>query len=642
MKTHLYFTFGPVQTFVAQARRTRDLYAGSFLLSHLSLAAMAKAEATGEATERKVILPDYSALEKLMERKTEHAIAPNRFIAKFADDATAAEAGRQAGKALEDKWKRIAENIWTCFLAPVAAQGNDTRAIWDRQVSNFWEIAWAVGSKAETDLLDRRKNWHTPRTTTRTTTEGGDHCTLMGQWQELSGFIRQKGDTRQDAFWEAVRNQRNVNELDLETDERLCAIAFVKRFFPLVSEKTIGVKLDMQNWPSTVSIAAVPWMRKIAKIGEVKPKVHDDAKAYAEEVRHEPGAILRSARRLAALRSFPPAIADFALLSGNFLNHTALKNERGTPLNDNDPRRRLLLMKALRVFEEKEASDDHAGNFYALLLMDGDSMGRIIREKGAEKVTSALTCFASNVPQLIENDRHSGVCIYAGGDDLLAMLPLDCALAAVAAIHDNYRQAFSLAGIENATISAGLVFAHYHCAFSRVLKYAHDLLHDVAKDGAGRDALAIGVLKPGGKTCQWVAKFGDFIDGESNCFAPLVEAYQSHGRGESGGLSASFLYNLRERFGQILEIPHGDPAAKCPLAFDRDALLSLFVAEYLVGKRAENTSAAARQLESANDLMIQLLAVCQPARSGFTTARLSLDGARLVKFLALDGKEGAE
>src|SRR5579871_4196352 len=36
----LHFTLGPVQSFVAQARRTRDLWAGSFLLSWLAGQAM--------------------------------------------------------------------------------------------------------------------------------------------------------------------------------------------------------------------------------------------------------------------------------------------------------------------------------------------------------------------------------------------------------------------------------------------------------------------------------------------------------------------------------------------------------------------------------------------------------------------------
>ena len=39
-KRILHFSLGPVQGFVAQARRTRDFWAGSFLLSYLSGRAM--------------------------------------------------------------------------------------------------------------------------------------------------------------------------------------------------------------------------------------------------------------------------------------------------------------------------------------------------------------------------------------------------------------------------------------------------------------------------------------------------------------------------------------------------------------------------------------------------------------------------
>ena len=45
----LHFTLGPVQGFVSQARRTRDLWAGSFLLSYLSGHAM-KAVLDAEGT----------------------------------------------------------------------------------------------------------------------------------------------------------------------------------------------------------------------------------------------------------------------------------------------------------------------------------------------------------------------------------------------------------------------------------------------------------------------------------------------------------------------------------------------------------------------------------------------------------------
>jgi CRISPR-associated protein Cmr2 len=635
--THLHFTFGPVQGFVAQARRTRDLYAGSFLLSHLALKAMEAAATAGG----NVILPAYGKLKALAERPdTRHALAPNRFVAEFKDGESAAEAGRAAAKALRAEWTRIAETVWGYFLVQIAAQGRETRNIWDRQIQNFWEIAWVVGDEKDTALLDRRKNWRTPPRTV----EPGDHCTLMGQWQELSGFIRSKERQPQEDFWAAVRGKMR-SQLDLEDDERLCAIALVKRLFPLLAKAAIGRDLDMENWPSTVSVAAVPWLKQIKT---ANAEVLQRCRVYAERVRNEPGARVSSARRIQALRDFPASAGEFANLSGNFLNRTALENERGTLLNDNSKARRDHLLDALRDLEK--ATGGRAGNFYALLLMDGDSMGKLIREHSAEPVTPCLTRFASRVPGLIETAECAGICVYAGGDDLLAMLPLDSALAAVVAARQAYREAFRAGGVSEATISAGLVFAHYRCAFSRVLTYAHELLDDVAKEGAGRDAIAMGLLKPGGVACQWVGKFDHFIQNGSHCFQPLIQAYQKEANREGRGLSSSFLYNLRERFAQLFGEQRATndrraagraPTAEAP--FDDDTLTSLFVAEYLHGRLDKDPAKANEQREAARQLMDQLIAVCWQADARCPNQRrFDLDGARLVKFLALDGKEGAE
>ena len=47
MSGYFHFTLGPVQSFVAQARRTRDYWAGSFLLSWLAGVAMKTVIAQG-------------------------------------------------------------------------------------------------------------------------------------------------------------------------------------------------------------------------------------------------------------------------------------------------------------------------------------------------------------------------------------------------------------------------------------------------------------------------------------------------------------------------------------------------------------------------------------------------------------------
>jgi CRISPR-associated protein Cmr2 len=641
MKTHLHFTFGPVQGFVAQARRTRDLYAGSFLLSHLALAAMKAAEDAGG----EIILPKYETLKTMAD--SPHAVAPNRFIAGFSDanaNAAAEASAKAAVKALKTEWERIADFIWEKYLAAAVAElkNENTPVIWKRQIENFWEISWAVGTEKETDLLDRRKNWRT----LTATPEEGDHCTLMSQYQELSGHIRNPFDKRQQTFWEKIHKHPGIKySLDLAPDERLCAIAFVKRFFPNNASAILGRDLDMESWPSTVSIAAIPWQKTVRKkIEKGDSELGEIAREYASLLLGENAATVSSARRIRSLENFTSA-GNFYKLSGNFLNRTTLENKQGTPLNEDrtgsDGKQRRKYLDALKALEV--ASGDRAGNFYALLLMDGDSMGKLIRDHSPGEVSAALTEFSKAAPAVIEN--HDGICVYAGGDDLLAMLPLDSALDAVLEVRKRYLESFpNNWGKDSATISAGIVFAHYRCPFSQVMAHAHHMLDKVAKDGAGRDAVALEVFKSSGITCRWVGKFAHFTETHggsgAHCFAPLIAAFKET---EGSSLSSKLLYNLRARYEEIIE----DINSRAPenLLPEIENLQKLFVAEAIHGRLDRDPVIAQRQRNDATALIQKLLHIClqsddaEPPRPKF---KLSLDGARLIKFLALDGKEGAE
>ena len=55
---------------------------------------------------------------------------------------------------------------------------------------------------------------------------------------------------QQDEFWKRVRGP--LGALDLEDNERLCAIALVKRLFPRVAPEALGWEVDTSHWPSTV------------------------------------------------------------------------------------------------------------------------------------------------------------------------------------------------------------------------------------------------------------------------------------------------------------------------------------------------------------------------------------------------------
>ncbi|MFN4257610.1 MAG: type III-B CRISPR-associated protein Cas10/Cmr2, partial [Saprospiraceae bacterium] len=100
--THLFlFTLGPVQGFIAQARKTRDLYAGSQILSALVAEGMRTFEK--EFPNGKIIFPSAAG-------NADEASLPNRFIAKVSTDKSELKAkGEAIQRAVEAKWEAIAE-----------------------------------------------------------------------------------------------------------------------------------------------------------------------------------------------------------------------------------------------------------------------------------------------------------------------------------------------------------------------------------------------------------------------------------------------------------------------------------------------------------------------------------------------------
>ena len=234
----------PVQEFIGQSRRTRDLWASSFLVSWVTGQAMqAVIEMTGDKDAitfpyvkddpllqaiAQSLIPtpkNNSALES--EELPKIATLPNRFTAVIGREYGYAEINKKVVEKVKQKWLDLAQAVYKAFIAKQDKAGR-TQDIWDRQISNFWQIKWILGESEH--LLDLRKGWNN----NTITQEGGKHCTMMGDWQELSGCFK---SADQDKFWQAIRKQTTdytastPDFLNLRRNERLCAIAFVKRFF---------------------------------------------------------------------------------------------------------------------------------------------------------------------------------------------------------------------------------------------------------------------------------------------------------------------------------------------------------------------------------------------------------------------------
>lgn len=572
----LHFTVGPVQGFIAEARRTRDLWAGSFLLSWLTGKAMRSVEEVcGEDAIRLPCLKDdrfYRAIRG--EGGTPYvATLPNHFKALvpagFDPDA-------HCTRVIQAEWRALAEAVWDRFLSETVTalgpvQEKRTRRIWGSQIGTdsgdppFWECAWVMAPEAEVagnedlDWLDMRKTWRTHLPPV----QEGDGCTVMGGWQEISGWRRYREREEQEKFWQAL--QRGVaskvygrtdaeSSLELQPGERLCAIALVRRLFPNLEphalEKTIGwvpgvragdegaraaaaVHRAIELWPSTSYMAAVRWL-------EVAHELAPDAcRTYAGTVAGVSGMYAKSEQGTAI--GCLKGAGEIAGLDGNMFFRNSIENPRVVRLepsgNADAPaagesapaaERRRELLRAFDALhdaidraarERKRRPPGRPAPFYAVLRMDGDSMGKLSHED-PEDVSAALAVFSGGVDEIVE--RNNGVTIFAGGDDALALLPLEDALPAAAALRERFRAAFG--GRPDATISAAIVYAHRNAALRWVLEESRKLLEGVAKDANGRDSIAIAVMRPGGTGPTWVGTWTDAAGrGLAKALAELLE-----------------------------------------------------------------------------------------------------------------------
>ena len=523
-QAYLIFTAGPVQSFVGQARRTRDLWAGSWLLSYLSESALVAAE----KSEGTAILPfrDSRSAKAVTSLNKSVGGYPNRFELGFSSLEQAKVAGKAAVLAFQDAWLDLCDQVWSKFVAGAAEKhGLNTREVWDRQVHNYWELSWvAANSKSEAGHhAAARKNFRN----TPASPEEGFKCSLMGSHQELSGHYGAGSASRRGRFWAAVRDK--ATQLDLIDHEHLCAIALVKRLYP----KTLPQLRENVPWPSTSFVAALPWLKNL------KGEQLRLAQAYADCSREM--TIERSESASAKEFGLPWADIDAQV----WFKSGIQRNEWELSARDQDS----LLEKFKQLQDERKTKPLP---YYGLLVMDGDSLGKLLERLGSPTVLSEkLEQFASSVQSIVS--KHNGRTIYAGGDDVLAMVAAENALPAAIELSEKYEQCFQGSGAAGlATLSGSLTYAPLHAPFQQLILQGHQVLDIVAKEKTGRNALVIDIVLGSGLSARWSAPWPRILGKSDNLgLQQILGRFQSAcERDESGRpvYNASFLYNLRNQF----------------------------------------------------------------------------------------------
>ncbi len=482
---HLFlFTIGPVQSFIAQARKTQDLYAGSRILSELIKTAI---DTIGRD---KVVFPyanyktdkEWDAVESL----------PNRFVAILESDTEAQTLGESAKTAVETKWAAIAQRALPRWNTGVDAQINQHLDIyWIAQpLSDNYRDDYATLER----LMGAIKNSRSFEQFQYNDTIGeqGRKCSLDGERNAL--FYRKTERNSNPNF--IAKNAIDVlNDSNLDQGEALSAISYTKR------------KYKTKSFPSTTEIALLDVLTKM--------KTNANAKICIDML----------------TRVNDQLFFEENIRSTKVINKIIKDADKDSEFNANT------IEQCYKTFWKHAKQEGHSElKYYTILTFDGDSMGKwlsgdtnLLPEKYSSvkdvigkdidlqqfqtDFSEKLGLFAADARKLID-DKKYGKTVYAGGDDYLGFINLNYLLDVLIDLRQAYktmvseplRKKYEL--LKPLSFSAGVCIAHYKEPLALVLNTARQMQSN-AKDTyeqQDKDALAITVIKGSGETAETVWK----------------------------------------------------------------------------------------------------------------------------------------
>jgi CRISPR-associated protein Cmr2 len=443
MTSHLLaVTVGPVQEFIAAARRTRDLWFGSTLLSEISKATAKAVRVHGG----NLIFPAPSSAADL-EPDSELNIA-NIILAELlgADPNFVAQSARQAARA---RWRQFADTVFQRYKDNIQAK------IWDDQVNDIIEFyaAW-VPSTTETYRQDRARLMRL--------LAGRKNCRDFLPAPRWPGVPKSSLDGLRESVL-LKKGNKSQSGLRLSDGEQLDVVGLVKR-----------AALGTRPYPSVARVAADPWLRGC--IDKLKP-------------------LMAAFEKIPSLRRDYPVYKDFPF-EGTVVyssRHADLQKEADLSVDDLRP-----LKNALGPLLEKFGEPSP---YLAVLAADGDKMGEALAHLDSAKqhrdFSQRLAGFASAARQIVEA-AHRGVLVYAGGDDVLAFVPVNHCLKCARALREQFQT------LTDRTLSIGLAIAHYMEPLEDLLDFgraAEKHAKHPGPEGSGqesRDGLAVHLLKRGG------------------------------------------------------------------------------------------------------------------------------------------------
>lgn len=195
--------------------------------------------------------------------------------------------------------------------------------------------------------------------------------------------------------------------------------------------------------------------------------------------------------------------------------------------------------------------------YYAVVHADGDGMGEVLDhlarlgEEQHRAFSEVVSRFAGAVPDLVS--RALGQTVFAGGDDVVALVPLDRAVDLARGLRDCFAQEVGSfvrdalgQGCEEPSLTVGVGAVHTLDNLQESVSFARSLeakgKSEVFANGRRKNALAIGARPRGGADISCTGRWDDRFDEQFELHCRLLQ---------SQGLPRGFPYEIRALANEI-------------------------------------------------------------------------------------------
>ena len=407
----LQISVGPVQDFIAAARRTRDLWFGSMMLSEIAKAVALDVKNNGG----KLIFPAPSSDEDLL---PESALSvANVILAEFNDFVSEQlrKISDSANNAAKARLKMYADKVYDKMRLNVVEDR------WNMQIDDVIEFysAWVP---VNNDYHSARRNV----------------ARLLAARKNIRDFNANKcsdkvAKSSLDGLRESVLIGKLPDELRIKNIESLDAIGLIKRV-PIFSSEA---EKSRNAFYSITRVALSSWTRGKGR---------------------------------------------------KFVNDPGFREKYEELLRADEFNRETIAWYLGQGFMEKYLPE---APYIAFICADGDRMGAALSSMNTADEHRNFSQQLSKFALAARNDvkANNGVCVYTGGDDVMAFMPVDKALSCARALHDSFAEIMK--DFPGTSLSVGVSIAHAMENLGMLLDYAREA-EGIAKKGVNGQALKLG------------------------------------------------------------------------------------------------------------------------------------------------------